>query len=132
MAKRKLAVVANVPQLSQAVREITAERAGAMSDAERQDLHELLAVTAAAISEDDARKAEAVQSAEAGRVAKRHRVATASKDAGARLGAGVLQRLPGGVAAKLLAFCCAEDFSKPRTDQVLPQRRERGRAASWC
>lgn len=110
MAKRKLAVVANVPQLSQAVREITAERAGAMSDAERQDLHELLAVTAAAISEDDARKAEAVQSAEAGRVAKRHRVATASKDAGARLGAGVLQRLPGGVAAKLLAFCCAEDF----------------------
>ena len=109
MAKRKL-VAASVPQLSQTVREITSERAGSMSEAERKDLHELLTVTAAALSEDESRKAEAAKSAEAQRVAKRQRVAAASKDAGARLNMGALQCLKGDVAAKCIAFLRAEDF----------------------
>ena len=70
MAKRKL-VAASVPQLSQTVREITSERAGSMSEAERKDLHELLTVAAAALSEDESRKADVAKSAEAARVAKR-------------------------------------------------------------
>ena len=109
MAKRKL-VAASVPQLSQTVREITSERAGSMSEAERKDLHELLQVTAAALSTDESRKADAVKSAEAQRVAKRQRVAAASKDAGARLNMGALQCLKGDVAAKCLAFLRAKDF----------------------
>ena len=109
MAKRKL-VAASVPQLSQTVREITSERAGSMSEAERKDLHELLQVTAAALSTDESRKADAVKSAEAQRVAKRQRVAAASKDAGARLNLGALQCLKGDVAAKCIAFLRAEDF----------------------
>ena len=67
MAKRKL-VAACVPQLSQTVREITSERAGSMSEAERKDLHELLQVTAAALSTDESLKAEAAKSAERQRV----------------------------------------------------------------
>ena len=109
MAKRKL-VAASVPQLSQTVREITSERAGSMSEAERKDLHELLQVTAAALSTDESRKADAVKSAEAQRVAKRQRVAAASKDAGARINMGALRCLKGDVAAKCLAFLRAEDF----------------------
>ena len=109
MAKRKL-VAASVPQLSQTVREITSERAGSMSEAERKDLHELLTVAAAALSEDESRKADVAKSAEAARVAKRQRVTTASKDAGARLNMGALQCLKGDVAAKCLAFLRAEDF----------------------
>ena len=109
MAKRKL-VAACVPQLSQTVREITSERAGSMSEAERKDLHELLQVTAAALNTDESLKADAVKSAEAQRVAKRQRVAAASKDAGARLNMGALQCLKGDVAAKCLAFLRAEDF----------------------
>ena len=109
MAKRKL-VAASVPQLSQTVREITSERAGSMSEAERKDLHELLQVTAAALNTDESLKADAVKSAEAQRVAKRQRVATASKDAGARLNMGALRCLKGDVAAKCIAFLRAEDF----------------------
>ena len=109
MAKRKL-VASSVPQLSQTLREITAERAGSMSEAERKDLHELLTIVAAALSEDESRKADAVKSAEAQRVAKRQRVAAASKDAGARLNLGALQCLKGDVAAKCIAFLRAEDF----------------------
>ena len=63
MAKRKL-VAASVPQLSQTVREITSERAGSMSEAERKDLHELLQVTAAALSTDESLKADAAKSAD--------------------------------------------------------------------
>ena len=98
MAKRKL-VAASVPQLTQTLREITSERAGSMSEAERKDLHELLQVTAAALNTDESLKADAVKSAEAQRVAKRQRVAAASKDAGARLNMGALQCLKGDVAA---------------------------------
>jgi len=109
MAKRKL-VAASVPQLSQTVRDITSERAGSMSEAERKDLHELLQVTAAALSTDESLKAEAAKSAERQRVAKRQRVTTASKDAGARLNMGALRCLKGDVAAKCIAFLRAEDF----------------------
>ena len=109
MAKRKL-VAASVPQLTQTLREITSERAGSMSEAERKDLHELLTVAATALSEDESRKADVAKSAEAARIAKRQRVTTASKDAGARLNMGALQCLKGDVAAKCLAFLRAEDF----------------------